>query len=77
MQKAVKMEQCPCVHVLASVKLCLLLVYYPAVVKANSLKLLYLKTWKEECFYKDKWKSKIGTQWLFVEIATLKRLNAS
>lgn len=44
MQKAVKMEQRPCVHVLASVKLCLLLVYYPTVVKANSLKLLYLKT---------------------------------
>lgn len=53
-RKTLKLEQRPCVHVLAGVHLCLLLVYYSVVVKARSLNLLYLKTWEEDWLYKVK-----------------------
>lgn len=72
-QNALKLAQRPCVDVLAGVQLGLLLVYNSVVVKARSLNLLYLKTWKEDWLYKKKkQKREIGTQWLFVETATLK-----
>lgn len=72
-----KLEQHPSMHVLAGMQLCLLLVYDSAVVKVGSLNLRYLKTRKDDCLYKEKCKSEIGTLWLFVEIAPHKWLNGS
>lgn len=68
-KKTLKLEQRPCVHVHVLARVYCL--FTTTVVKARSLNLLYLKTWKEDWLYEGKWKREIGTQQLFVEIATL------
>lgn len=68
-EKTLKLEQRPCVHVHVLARVYCL--FTTTVVKARSLNLLYLKTWKEDWLYEGKWKREIGTQQLFVEIATL------